>query len=339
MPYVDLPLHPGKAPRWLFDRMVKLGGLVSQWIIQEHSSRVFIERLSDPLWFQAFSLTLGFDWHSSGSTTTATGALSVALADSEIGCAGGKGKKAIETPHDIERNGDRLGLGTSETERLKKQSRLCAKIDSACIQDNYQLYHHTMFFDGNGNSAVIQQGMNEKTRYARRYHWKSPEKFFSFEEDRIIGIKGQEVLNVSGEDNTETRKAMVDAAKDGLAMRFPERHEIMEIDLTKRDLAFFSAVREYQPQSFEELLLLKDAGPKKVRSLALITSLVYGSELDWNDPVRYSYAHGGKDGIPYPVNRELYDSNISMISDALSSSDDGNAKLALKRLNDYFRAA
>jgi len=332
MGYVDLPLHPGKAPRWLFTRMVELSKVISTWIIEEHSSSVFIQRLSDPLWFQALSLTLGFDWHSSGCTTTTTGALSIALEGSEIGRAGGKGKKAMKTPEEIGNECQRLSLSSSFSENLVRQSRLCAKIDTSCIQDGYSLYHHTMFFDQKGNSVVVQQGLNDSIGYARRYHWHNPREFFSFEEDRIIGFKENRVLNVSGKQNLDTRKTMLDAAKDGLVMRYPEHHGITEKDLTKKDYEFFKSVYEYQPSSFEEFLLLRNAGPKKVRSLALISSLVYGNELDWKDPVKYSFAHGGKDGIPYPVDRELYDSNVEMIKEALKGSDSEIAKKALERL-------
>ena len=328
MRYAELPLHYGKAPRWLFKRMVKLSKLIAEWIIEEYGEDEFVKRMADPFFFQAFALVVGFDWHSSGTTTTLTGALRFALSDLPVGIAGGKGKTAIKTPELIENEGERIGINFNRVEFLKKVSRLTAKVDSACIQDGYALYHHVVLFS-KSSYAVIQQGMKVSKRKARRYHWLNPQQFLL--EHDIIGIRERKVLNLTGKNNEEVRKAMVDLARD---LRFPSRHEILAIDLTKRDIEFFKAVKEYSPSSFEELLLFKGMGQKRLRALALISNLIYGNELDWNDPVKYAFAHGGKDGIPFPVDVEVYDKNIRLLEDILRSNKAFGVK-ALKRLNEF----
>ncbi len=221
MRYAELPLHYGKAPRWLFKRMVKLSKLIAEWIIEEYGEDEFVKRMADPFFFQAFALVVGFDWHSSGTTTTLTGALRFALSDLPVGIAGGKGKTAIKTPELIENEGERIGINFNRVEFLKKVSRLTAKVDSACIQDGYALYHHVVLFS-KSSYAVIQQGMKVSKRKARRYHWLNPQQFLL--EHDIIGIRERKVLNLTGKNNEEVRKAMVDLARD---LRLHSRHEIL----------------------------------------------------------------------------------------------------------------
>ncbi len=332
MRYAELPLHYGKAPRWLFSRMVDLSRLIAEWIIEEYGEDEFIRRMADPFFFQSFALVVGFDWHSSGTTTTLTGALRLSLRDLPIGIAGGKGKTAIKTPELIKKEGEKINLNSNKVEFLKRASRLTAKVDNACIQDGYTLYHHVVLFSKR-SYAVIQQGMKVSERKARRYHWLNPQQFLL--EHDIVGIKEKKVLNLIGKNNEEVRKAMVDLAKD---LRLPSRHEILPLDLSKRDIEFFKAIKEYNPSSFEEMILFKGMGQKRLRALALISNLVYGNELDWHDPVKYAFAHGGKDGIPFPVDVGMYDKNIALLREALENKKGKYVLKALKRLNEFWRS-
>jgi len=334
MQTIDLPLHPGQCPRWLFGRMVGLAKEISKVIILEYGSSEFIRRLSMPLWFQSLSCVLGFDWHSSGTTTTTTAALKIAL--EEVGGvvgAGGKGKTGLKTPQEIEGKGERMGLSSSKVEELIKASRLTAKVDSSCIQDGYSIYHHAFFFDENGDFAVIQQGM--KGEWARRYHWNTSDNFLEGNES-IIGVYEMEVLNMTGKKAREARKASLDALKEKEYLRMPKRHGIFSEDLSKRDVEFFNRIREFDPRDYEELLLFKGMGEKKIRALALIANLIYGTELDWKDPVKYSFAHGGKDGIPYPVDKPNYDESIEFLKEAVEKAEIGKDEKirALRRLNE-----
>ncbi len=319
---VDLPLHTGHAPRWLFEKMVRLSRLIALHIVEEYGTREFLERLANPYWFQAFSMVIGFDWHSSGTTTTALGALKEALnGSSPIFVAGGKGRAALKTPEMVHRGALLFSLSYAKAQQLERMSRLSAKVDSVAVQDGYALYHHTLVFDEKGNAVVVQQGMNAQRKYARRYHWLPPS---SSLEHNIGGVRHEAVLHFVGREAEGLRRAVVDAAsslKDvEVALRFPERHAILKQDLTKRDWAVLKALEEYQPRSFEELLLFKGLGGKKLRALALTASLIYGEELQWKDPVKYAYAHGGKDGIPYPVDREAYEESIAFLQEALEGA-------------------
>ncbi len=347
---VDLPLHPGKCPKWLFGRMKRLARAVSEIIIEEYGTQEYLFRLSNPMFFQSFACTLGFDWHSSGTTTTTCGALKEALGDDlGIAACGGKGKTSRKTPEEIAEKSEKLGVGTKKTEKLLKATKLSAKVDSNCIQDNYCLYHHTFLFDENGAWAVIQQGMHDEKGYARRYHWFDADTFVENPPNEIIGFEEKTVLNLVSEDSKETRKASVDLVKDnpvhlreyveGQRTLFgettlPKRHYILNCDLKKRDWQMLQNAYEMQPENYEELVALRGIGAKGLRSLALVSKLVYGAEPDWKDPVKYSFAHGGKDGIPYPVNRKVYDESIEFLRNALiEAKTEKNEKMkALKRL-------
>ncbi len=347
---VDLPLHPGKCPKWLFGRMKKLAHSVSEIIIEEHGTREYLFRLSNPMFFQSFGCALGFDWHSSGLTTTVSGAIKEALTP-EMGvvACGGKGKTSRKTPEEIEKGSENLGVSTKKTDDLLKATKLSAKVDSNCIQDNYGLYHHSFLFDENGTWTVIQQGMNESNKYARRYHWFDTDNFVDAPANEIIGFKEKAVLNLVSRESEETRKTSVDLIKDdpvhlqrhfqGQTTLFgdnklPRRHEILKCDLTKRDWQMLRNAYEMQPGNYEELVALRGIGGKGLRSLALVSKLVYGTEPDWKDPVKYSFAHGGKDGIPYPVNKKVYDETIDFLRQAfIEAKAEKREKLrALKRL-------
>jgi hypothetical protein len=347
---VDLPLHPGKCPRWLFERMRPLTKSIAGIIIDNYGTRELLSRLADPMFFQALSCAIGFDWHSSGTTTTTCGALKEALSGSEsITATGGKGKTSRKAPEEISRGAARFGL---DGDSLKNASFLAAKVDGSCIQSGHSLYHHSFLFDDEGNWAVIQQGLSAATKTARRYHWFNASSFVDDPPDKIAGIQQPQTLNLVSGETGEMRKVSVDIVKDNPSrlrkyvdgqtilgddcphFALPERHEILECDLAEKDWKLLTDAYELQPQNYRELLCLKGMGKKKLRALALLSKLIYGTELDWKDPVKYSFAHGGKDGIPYPVDREAYDHSISFLRGAIEEAKaaEGDKSRALRRL-------
>ncbi len=337
--YADLPLHYGKAPRWLFSRMTKLGGAISELIVNEYGQEELLRRLSDPFWFQAFGCVLGFDWHSSGLTTTVCGALKIALKERNLGVqvCGGKGSTSLKTPQEIENTN--LNLTTRKIEELKKASRLSAKVDNALLQDGFQLYHHTFIFTEQGKWAVIQQGLNGT--WARRYHWLHSKNLIEEPHSGFYSDHIQDsVLNLTAKESRQTREKSLEIVKEGefKVLVMPKRHEIKSIDLDKRGIEFLKKVHDLQPETYEDLLLVRGMGPKTIRALALVSNIVYGTEVSWKDPVKYSYAHGGKDGTPYPVDKSIYDKSIIFLEDVLKQAKlDKYTKLkALKRLNRFF---
>ncbi len=358
----DLPLHGGKAPRWLFRRMVDLSGAISKIIVREYGRDEFLRRITNPYWFQSLSCTIGFDWHSSGTTTTTCGALKAALDPGELGVAvlGGKGKAALRTPLEIETLGEIFSLSTSRLDMLSYASRMAAKVDNSCVQDEYQLYHHSFIVTEEGKWGVIQQGMRPETRMARRYHWlHDPGIDFIREPHQGVCCDsiGNGVLDMTAAKSEETRKISVDLINDDpehirryltpdgqtklqrfdhKSMTMPRRHQVLDIDIGKEGWKTLRMAYELQPQNYEELVSLKGIGPKKLRALALVSDLVYGTEPSWEDPVKYSFAHGGKDGTPFPVDREVYDSTIRTMEEALEMAeiDERERLCALKRLHE-----
>lgn len=353
---VNLPLHGGHAPKWLFQRMVKLTRGITETILYEYDTAEFLRRISDPYWFQALSCVIGFDWHSSGTTTTTCGAMKMAIDPEEHGImvAGGKGRASRRTPTDIERAGELFSLSTRKVDDLIYSSKISAKIDNSCIQDGYQLYHHSFLLDEKGDWAVIQQGMNEESRYARRYHWLS-ENMVEYVEEPHEGIccdrKENESLDMTAQQSQDSREISVDLLCDNpehlrkyfkdktplksenqtrldeyvTEFKMPRHHPVLDMDLSDREFEVLKKAYQLQPSSYEEMLSLEGIGPKKIRALALISDLVYGSNPSWKDPVKYSFTHGGKDGYPYPVDREVYDHSIHTLKEALE-----NAKLERK---------
>ncbi len=345
----DLPLHGGKAPRWLFSRMVALGREVLCALTEEFGTVEVLRRLADPYWFQALGCLLGFDWHSSGLTTTTCGALKEALAQvgDELGlyAAGGKGATSRRAPDEILAKGEELSV---EPEGLVYASRMAAKVDSAALQDGFQIYHHVFFFDRAGRWCVVQQGMRETTGMARRYHWIS-EGLSSFVEEPHAGVVGRRVdtvLNLVAREAAPAREAIPDLAgrpPEELAgelarlkrMRLPRRHQVLASDLNPARLkTVFLAAYQQEIRDFESLLGVRGLGAKGVRALALLSELLYGAPASFRDPARYSYAHGGKDGTPYPVDRETYDRTIQALRRAVRRARFGNREelAALRRL-------
>jgi len=311
----NLPLHYGKAPPWLFQRMVKLAREITLAIVADFGPEEMLRRLSHPYWFQAFGCILGFDWHSSGVTTTLCGALKEALKgmerDLDLFVAGGKGKTSRLTPAEIEGWADLTSLNPVP---LVYASRMSAKVDSSAVQDGYQLYHHTFLFTGKGSWAVVQQGMNETNRYARRYHWlgEAVSDFVNEPHSAVLSEARGQALNLVASESDPARTTITDIAteekpektlaelKSLKTLTLPPRHQIVVNDLHPDSLSkILLSAYERQPHDFEQLLGLSGVGAKTIRALSLISELVYGVAPSYRDPARYSFAHGGKDGIPY----------------------------------------
>ncbi len=349
----NLPLHGGKAPRWLFERMTRLGREITIAIITEYGTQEMLNRLSDPYWFQALGCVLGFDWHSSGVTTTVCGALKEGIKElqPELGffIAGGKGGTSRKTPSEIEAYGNLLKTDFSP---LIYASRMSAKVDNSALQDGYQLYHHVFFFNNKGSWAVVQQGMNETNLYARRYHWLG-EMVSDFVCEPHSGICTQttaDVLNLVANESGQARETIaqiasqdkpdqiVDELKKIKSLELPARHALVAGDINPdRLFKIFAHTYEQQPENFEKLLGLEGVGPKTLRALSLISELVYEVPVSLRDPALYSFAHGGKDGIPYPVDRKNYDRSIEILHSALERARVGDTDkiAAIKRLKNW----
>ena len=351
-----LPLHTGKAPAWLFHRMKELGREIILVLLADYGPQEVLRRLSDPYWFQAFGCVLGFDWHSSGVTTTVCGALKEGLTpllkESGLAIAGGKGAVSRKTPIEIEAASSALQM---DPHPLIYSSRMAAKVDNTALQDGYQLYHHLFLFTRDGGWAVIQQGMNEQNRYARRYHWlgEQVQDFVCEPESAICCDRREaEVLNLVARESEAARTASTVLSREApdhllkeverlTTLALPARHEVALADVNPKHLrSILLKTYEGQAESFEALLGLPGVGPKTLRSLALLSELIYGAPPSFRDPARFSFAHGGKDGHPFPVSREVYDSSIHFLRKALQAAKIGHTdKLqAFRRLDRTFRA-
>ncbi|MBW2038212.1 MAG: DUF763 domain-containing protein [Deltaproteobacteria bacterium] len=348
-----LPLHYGKTPPWLFKRMTLLAREITRVLVAEFGPEEVLRRLSNPFWFQAFGCLLGFDWHSSGLTTTVCGALKEGLRgleqETEIFVAGGKGRTSRDTPQEIERHCDRISL---EPSCLIYASRMSAKVDSSALQDGYQLYHHTFLFTLQGEWCVIQQGMNPATRYARRYHWlEEGVKNFVCEPHQAICCDARgAVLNMVAQESQGARGAVAALSMEDPDRVFAEVRRIERLDLpshhpiqfgdlnAKRLYQVFIKTYERGTKNFEEVLGTPGVGPKTIRALSLIAELIYGEQPSFRDPARFSFAHGGKDGHPYPVDRETYDRSIDFLKRGLWAAKVGRSEKlkAMRRLNAFF---
>lgn len=350
----NLPLHYGKAPSWLFQRMKSLSKGILLFIIEEYGPEEVLRRLSDPFWFQALGCALGFDWHSSGVTTTVCGALKEGLKgmEEEVGffIAGGKGKTSRKTPLEIEEICNKVSIDGAS---LIYASRMSAKVDSAAVQDGYQLYHHTFFFTRSGQWAVVQQGMNEESRYARRYHWLSEglRDFVCEPHWAVCCDQRKECLNLVALESETTREAITRLSSQKLETLLSETKRIKDLYLPKehpipmeefrleRLERSFTQIYEHSPVNFEQLLGLQGIGPKTLRALTLISELIYGVKPSFRDPARFSFAHGGKDGHPYPVDRKVYDQSIEVLKEAIDRAKGGDREKmeAFRRLQ-YFKS-
>lgn len=345
--YASLPLHGGKAPAWLFGRMVLLSHEILAHLVIEFGAGEVLRRLSDPYWFQAFGCVLGFDWHSSGVTTTVCGAVKESLkhAGREWGLyvAGGKGAASRKSPAQIAAACERLG---HDPAGLVRASRMSAKVDNAAVQDGYQLYHHMFLFTAAGDWCVVQQGMSDRTSSARRYHWLSEHvsSFVNEPHDAVCCDQQAETLNLVAEESAGVRTASAELARqkpqatlDALPdLVLPRRHMLFpELDVDASRLSkILLQTYEQAPPDFEALLGVQGVGPRTLRALALAAELIYGTRASTRDPARFAFAHGGKDGIPFPVDRETYDRTIAILGRAVdrASIDHSEKRRALKRL-------
>jgi len=336
--------------------MTGLSREIISLMVMEFGTREVLAKLSDPYWFQALGCVLGFDWHSSGVTTTVCGAIKEGLKglEPELGLfvAGGKGKVSRRTPDEILQHAERHSIGADPT-ALVYASRMSAKVDNTAVQDGYQLYHHVFIFDKSGDWAVVQQGMNESNRWARRYHWlSSGVQDFVCEPHAAVcsDARGQLVLNMvarEAEDSRKTSAALASEPPDKLAreiermqeLSLAKYHAVLVSDLNPRSLGrILLKAYERKPENFRQLLEIQGVGPKSVRALAMIADLVYGAPASTRDPAKFSFAHGGKDGHPYPVDRRNYDRSIEVMKKAVERARVGDREKvdALRRLSRFY---
>jgi hypothetical protein len=354
--FAHLPLHTGRAPRYLFERMVPLSREILAFVVTEFGRPEALRRLADPFWFQSFGCVLGFDWHSSGLTTTVCGAVKEGLrgTERELGlyAAGGKGAASRKTPAEITSSCERLGR---VPDPLVYASRMSAKVDSAAVQDGFQLYHHSFFFTADGSWCVVQQGMNDATSMARRYHWLSEgvDSFVDEPHAAVCGRPGTPTLNLVAADSAAVRtaSATIACAQPGALLDtfaslpmldMPRRHAVSPADIDPKYLEKI-LLRTYEraPADFEALLGIEGVGAKTLRALALTSELIYGCEASRRDPARFSFAHGGKDGTPFPVDRETYDRTIDVMHRALNRAKVARSEkvAAFRRLASFAPAA
>jgi hypothetical protein len=349
----DLPLHNGHVPMWLAERMAKLGLAIFETIAVEFGTHEIISKMSNPFWFQSLGAVMGMDWHSSGITTSVMGALkrSVNPHSRELGIyiCGGKGKHSLQTPKELLYVGERTGLNGIE---LGNHSKLTAKVDNTAIQDGFQLYLHNFIVSNSGQWCVIQQGMNGQTSTARRYHWHSQDlqSFVNEPHTFIYGKNQGDILNFTDHKALDVRNRTLEISKENpdkilkeinhLAM--PNHHDVRAENVNLKRLgAMLWLTHENQPQSFEDLLLLKGMGPRTLQSLALVSEVIYGTPTRFEDPARFSFAHGGKDGHPFPVPTKVYDETIATLQTAIQKSKIGNSDklLAIRKLSEISRNA
>ena len=354
--------------------MTRLAREIAVYIVADQGPHELLRRLSDPFWFQAFGCVLGFDWHSSGVTTTSTGALKEGIRDIEhdlgVYALGGKGATSRKTPTEILDRCERLAVDPGP---LLYASRMAAKVDSAALQDGYQLYHHSFFFSGSGQWCVVQQGMSDETRTARRYHWLSDSlaSFVNEPHEAICCDARSSTLNLVAEEHAPLRDASVELAagspdtvmnvvrryvhgrprtrKRTIAARLPfedsaptldmpKRHALMLQDFDPRHLhTVLLSTYEQAPKDFETLLGLQGVGARTLRALALVSEVIYGTPASTRDPARFAFAHGGKDGTPFPVDRATYDRTIDTLHRAMAHAkvDRSDKVDALKRLGRF----
>lgn len=345
--YADMPLHYGQVPAWLYTRMGKLGVAITEAIIIEYGKSAFLQRMSDPFWFQSLGAVLGMDWHSSGITTSVMGALkqTVNQRSKELGIyiCGGKGRHSRETPNELIRIADSKGM---DGDMLVRSSKLSAKVDNTGIQDGYQIYLHSFVVSSEGEWAVIQQGMNDSNGMARRYHWHSPG-IRSFVEEPHTSIYGKNeglILNITDKKADTTREGVLNITKENpelilseaRKLFMPRYHDVKAKDVDLKRLGSVLAVaHEKELADMESLLLLEGVGPRTLQSLVLVSEMIHGTPTRFEDPARYSFAHGGKDGHPFPVPTKVYDETISVLDNAIRRAKlgDTDKNEAIKNLH------
>jgi len=356
-----VPLDIGRCPRWLFERMKRLTRAITFAIVQEFGPEEFLKRISDPIWFQSLGCVIGFDWNSSGLTTTTLGALKEGIfgLEDELGIyvCGGKGKTSRKTPDEIRTFG--LTRGFDFYEKLIYASKITAKVDSCLIQAGFQIYHHNFIFTKDGKFAVVQQGMNTKLQKARRYHWLSL-KIQDFTEEPHSGIVSDvrlKPLNLVAKESRKNKEISVEMVREepktflrDIKLISEKSNSLMKqkrlpgfCEMELKDIEFYHHPVEKEkfdlkrlkktiekahflkPENFEQLLMTEGVGPKTIRALSLVSEIIYGAKPSYEDPARYSFAHGGKDGTPYRVDRATYDKTISVLEKGIEM-----AKISLK---------
>ena len=368
----DLPLHGGRVPAWLGQRMARLGAVMSQAIVHHYGRDELLRRLSHPFWFQSFGAVMGMDWHSSGITTSVIGALKRGLNPlaGELGLTvcGGRGRHSRATPAELVEAGERAGF---DGHALARSSRLVAKVDSAAVQDGFDLYLHGFVVADDGKWAVVQQGMNGAGRTARRYHWLSEglESFVDAPHAAIEGRRQSEIVNLTDRRAADSRNAQLELlaelgpdrlAREAAALDtgtvtsscpqtaqpllphlvMPDRHDVRGSDVILRRLhGTLAAAAEAGPKDFAELLLVPGVGARTVRSLAMVAEVIHGAPCRFSDPARYSLAHGGKDRHPFPVPLKVYDTTIGVLKSAVAQAKLGHDEklAAIRRLDEQAR--
>jgi uncharacterized protein len=345
----DLPLHGGRVPAWLASRMTLLGTAITESILLHYGQSEFLTRLSDPFWFQAFGSVMGMDWHSSGITTSVMSALKRGLNPRahELGLyiCGGRGKQSRRTPDELREIADRQNL---DGDTLVRTSRLTAKIDNNCIADGFQLYLHSFVVAANGEWAVVQQGMNDRSGLARRYHWHSAN-VRDFVDAPHTGIAGEhqgEILNLVDTHAKPAQSAMLEITRENPIsmlreirhLEMPRHHDVRRADVDLKRLGAVLAVAyERDLHNFADLLLVENLGPRTLQTLALVAEVVHGTPTRFSDPARFSFALGGKDGHPFPVPLKTYDESIAVLQRGLDAAKlDGGQKLEGFRRLDRF---
>jgi len=332
----DLPLHYGHVPLWLAERMGKLGLAITEEIIAHKGKDEFLSRMSDPFWFQSLGAVMGMDWHSSGITTSVMGALkrSINPHAKEFGIyiCGGKGKHSRHTPVELGHYADRNGLNSNN---LIRYSKLSAKVDNTAIQDGFQLYQHNFIVSDEGNWTVVQQGMSNTNATARRYHWHSST-LKSFTEEPHTFIYGQnqgDILNLTDKNAMPLKASILNMTAESpdrmiaeiKKLVMPKHHDVKAENVDMKRLgAILWLAQENNISNFDDLLLLEGLGPRTLQSLALVSEVIYGNPSRFKDPARFSFAHGGKDGHPFPVPIKIYDETIETLQNAINRSKLGN---------------
>jgi hypothetical protein len=347
----DLPLHGGRVPPWLAERMTKLGTAVTENIVHHYGTSTFLSRLSDPFWFQAFGAVMGMDWHSSGITTSVMGALKRGLATSadDLGLyvCGGRGRFSRNTPNELRSIAERQGF---DADSLVRTSRLTARVDNNAIGDGFQIYLHSFVVTSKGEWAVVQQGLNDQNGMARRYHWHSAtvRDFVAEPHTGIVGENQGTIMNLVDSRADRAQGALLDIANEhpektlqaARHLRMPPHHEVRErnVDL-KRLGAVLAVAYEKDLHDFAELLLLEKLGPRTLQSLALVAEVVHGAPSRFNDPARFAFAHGGKDGHPHPVPLRTYDESLNFLRKSLDAAKVGHTDKVdgFKRLDRFVR--
>jgi hypothetical protein len=347
----DLPLHNGRVPQWLVERMTRLGTAITEAIIYHYGSSAFLSRLSDPFWFQALGAVMGMDWHSSGITTSVMGALKRGLGPQadELGIyiCGGRGRFSRNTPQELRSIAERRSF---DGEALVRASRLTARVDNNAIADGFQIYLHSFILASNGEWAVVQQGLNERSGMARRYHWHSAtlKDFVAEPHTGIVGENQGLIMNLVDVQAKPAQSALLEIAREkpettlaaARQLRMPDHHEVraQNIDL-KRLGAVLAVAHDRDLRQFAELLLLESLGPRSLQSLALIAEVVHGTPSRFSDPARFSFAHGGKDRHPFPVPLKTYDESLNFLRTSLDKAKlGGGDKLdGFRRLESFVR--